>query len=164
MASGICPVPPPLPHSSDGSPEVVLRSCSSYTGYRPDQVVKISCLSVAGGWASIPDETHHWNWKSESRGTKTESAGAGPMIGEFCCDHYWFLLRIPVPSLVPVSVPFLGSLGCFFRLSFSVESYSTCFGHAACLVSLVGIAFCCLQPEIPTENLRRFEVSWFAPK
>lgn len=50
-------------------------------GYGPDQIVKTSRLSLAVEWASIPDETCHWNWKSEFRETRTESGGAGFLRG-----------------------------------------------------------------------------------
>lgn len=134
-------------HSSGGSSDIVLRSCSFHTGCNPDQTVKTSRLSLAVGWASTPDETCCWNWKSESRETRTESGGAGSLRGSSDVVTVGSCYVSPPPGLLQSPFLFWVDLGWFFRRSFSPESYPTCFEHAACLFSLVGVAFCCFRPQ-----------------
>ena len=43
----------------------------------------------------------------------------------------WSPLCLPVPGLAAASVPFQAGSGWLFRLPFSSECYTACFGYAA---------------------------------
>ena len=125
---GICPAnTPPSPLLGGGSPDLVLRSCA-FTQV-PDQTHKTPPSSHCG-WASVPNQTHCWNRRSKPIGAKMN-------MQEPPCDwgvlmwSPWSPLCLLAPGLATDSVPFQAGSGWLFRLPFSSECYTACFGYAA---------------------------------